>query len=143
MMPAFLLTWSPLRYDWKDLRAMARRVQSGRRVADTWSCARGKQIRKGDRLFMLRQGAEPRGIFGSGWATTDWYEDANWRGPGYCNYLDLVYDVLLDPATDAILPREALRALGPMHWDTQMSGVRIPGPVARALEKVWASRMAR
>lgn len=89
-MPAFLLTWSPLRYDWTDLPAMARRVRQGRRVLDRWSCARSKQIRKGDRLFMLRQGAEPRGIFGSGWAVSDWYEDANWRGPGCCNYLDLV-----------------------------------------------------
>ncbi|HEX9576358.1 MAG TPA: hypothetical protein VF993_01300 [Myxococcales bacterium] len=139
-MPSFLLTWSPLRYDWTDLPAMARRVRKGRRVLDRWSCARSKQIRKGDRLFMLRQGAEPRGIFASGWAVSDWYEDANWRGPGCCNYLDLVYDALLDPATEAILPREALLELGPMHWDTQMSGIQIPEPVARALEKVWSTR---
>jgi 5-methylcytosine-specific restriction protein A len=117
---------------------MARGVQRGRRVIDSWSCARSKQIRKGDRLFMLRQGKEPRGIFASGWATTDWYEHANWRGPGYCHYIDFVYDKLLDPAADLILPREALRPLGRMHWDTQMSGVRIPDPVARALEKMWS-----
>jgi hypothetical protein len=58
-MPAFLLTWSPLRYD------------SAGGGWPTPGAARGKQIRKGDRLFMLRQGREPRGIFGSGWATTD------------------------------------------------------------------------
>jgi len=109
-MPAFLLTWSPERFAWIDLPRMASHVRRGRRVCDSWSCARSKQIRRGDRLFMLRQGAEPRGLFASGRASTDWYEGPNWRGPGYCHYVDLVYDVLLDPARDAILPREALRA---------------------------------
>jgi len=137
---AFLLTWSPLRFDWTDLPAMARRVRTGRRVLDRWSCARSKQICKGDRLFMLRQGVEPRGIFASGWATSDWYEQANWRGPGYCHYIDLVYDKLLDPAANAILPREALHTLGRMHWDTQSSGVRIPVAVARKLEGIWLSQ---
>jgi len=140
-MPAFLLTWSPERFAWEDLPRMARRVRGGRRVRDRWSCARSKQIRRGARLFMLRQGREPRGIFASGWAITDWYEGPNWRGPGYCHYLDLVYDVLLDPARDPILPREALRSgkLARMHWDTQSSGVGIPDDVVAELERTWAS----
>jgi len=140
-MPAFLLTWSPQRFAWTDLPQMARRVRRGLRVRDCWSCARSKQIRRGDRLFMLRQGAEPRGLFGSGRALSDWYEGPNWRGPGYCHYADLVYDVLLDPARDAILPREALRwgKLARMHWDTQSSGVRIPDEVVAELERTWAS----
>jgi len=138
---AFLLTWSPLRFAWADLPRMARRVRAGRRVRDRWSCARSKQIRRGDRLFMLRQGAEPRGLFASGTALTDWYEAANWRGPGYCHYVDLVYDVLLDPARDALLPREALRSgkLARMYWDTQSSGVRILDEVVPELERTWAS----
>jgi 5-methylcytosine-specific restriction protein A len=141
---AFLLTWSPTRFAWTDLPRMARRVERGLRVRDRWSCARSKQIRRGDRLFMLRQGAEPRGLFGSGLAIGDWYEGPNWRGPGYCHYVDLVYDVLLDPARQAILPREALRSgkLARMHWDTQSSGVRIPDGVAVELERIWTSLSA-
>jgi hypothetical protein len=70
-----------------------------------------------------------------------WYEGPNWRGPGYCHYVDLVYDVLLDPARDALLPREALRSgrLARMHWDTQSSGVRIPDEVVAQLERTWGS----
>jgi hypothetical protein len=138
---AFLLTWSPLKVPWTDLSRMARRVRQGARVRDRWSCAHSKQIRRGDRLFMLRQGAEPRGLFASGRAITDWYEGPNWRGPGYCHYVDLVYDVLLDPARDALLPRELLRSgrLARMHWDTQSSGVRIPDEVAAELEQTWGS----
>ena len=53
----------------------------------------------------------------------------------------LIYDVLLDPAGDALLPREALRAgkLARMHWDTQSSGVRIPDSLVAELERTWAS----
>ena len=135
-MNTFLLTWSPLLFAWEDLPAMARKVRRGSRVTDRWSCARGKQIREGDRLFMLRQGKEPRGLFASGHATSDWYEDANWRGPGYCHYIDLCYDVL---SPHVLLPREALVSgkLAAMQWDTRVSGIRIPGAIARELENKW------
>jgi hypothetical protein len=137
----FLLTWNPAKVAWTDLARMARRVRRGERVRDRWSCARGKQIRRGDRLFMLRQGAEPRGLFASGRATTDWYEGPNWHGPGYCHYVDLVYDVLLDPGRDLLLPRDELRSgrLARMHWDSQSSGPRIPDDVAQELERIWSS----
>jgi len=58
--------------------------------------------------------------------------------PGYCHYADLVYDVLLEPAREAILPREALR------WGklAQDDGLRSrpaahPGRVLAELERTW------
>ena len=90
---------------------------------------------------MLRQGNEPRGLFASGRALTDWYEGPNWRGPGYCHYVDFAYDMLLDPLREALLPRDELRSgkLARMYWDTQSSGPRIPPDVATELERIWAS----
>lgn len=139
--PAFLLTWNPEKFPWSDLSRMAKRVRRGERVRDRWSCARSKQIRRGDRLFMLRQGSEPRGLFASGRALTDWYEGPDWRGPGYCHYVDLAYDKLLDPVRDGLLPRDELRSgkLARMYWDTQSSGPRIPPEVAAELERIWSS----
>jgi hypothetical protein len=141
LVAAFLLTWNPEKVPWPDLGRMAKRVWRGERVRDRWSCARSKQIRRGDRLFMLRQGCSPRGLFASGFATTDWYEGPNWRGPGYCHYVDLTYDMLLDPVRDGLLPREELRSgkLARMYWDTQSSGPRIPPEVAAELERIWSS----
>jgi 5-methylcytosine-specific restriction protein A len=133
------MTWSPLVYAWSDLRADVRRLRARGALRTDWSCARTKQIRKGDRVFLLRQGKEPRGIFASGKATSDWYEGPGWRGPGPCNYVDLALDTLLDPEREPILPREALShgVLARMHWNAQQSGVRIPDEVARELEKAW------
>lgn len=145
LVAAFLLTWNPEKVPWPDLSRMARRVRRGERVHDRWSCARSKQIRRGDRLFMLRQGSEPRGLFASGRALGDWYEGPNWRGPGYCHYVDLAYDRLLDPEREALLPREALRSgkLARMYWDTQSSGPRIPPEVVAELERIWDSLCKR
>ena len=136
----FLLTWNPRVYAWRDLRRDVARLRRAGTLPSDWSCARSKQIRRGDRVFLLRQGEEPRGIVASGWATSDWYEGPGWRRAGVpCNYVDLSLDVLLDAERDPILPREALShgLLSRMYWDTQVSGIRIPDEVARELEKAW------
>ncbi len=127
-------------YAWRDLRRDVARVRRSGGFETDWSCARSKQIRRGDRLFLLRQGMEPRGIVASGWATSDWYEGPGWRRAGVpCNYVDWKVDVLLDAEREPILPREALShgVLARMYWDTQVSGIRIPVEVARELEKAW------
>lgn len=127
-------------YAWRDLRRDVALVRRGGGLLTDWSCARSKQIRRGDRLFLLRQGVEPRGIVASGWATSDWYEGPGWRRAGVpCNYVDWRIDVLLDAEREPILPREALShgVLAKMYWDTQVSGTRIPDDVARELERAW------
>ena len=136
----FLITWNPRVYAWRDLRRDVERVRKQGSLRTDWSCARSKQIRMGDRVFLLRQGVEPRGIVGSGWATSDWYEGPGWRRAGVpCNYFDLALDVLLDAESEPILPREALShgVLARMYWNTQVSGTRIPDPVSRELENAW------
>ena len=138
----FLFTWNPRVYQWRDLRADIRRLRRRGVLPTDWSCARSKQIRQGARVFLLRQGVEPRGIVASGRATSDWYEGPGWRHAGVpCNYVDVAFDVLLDPAREPILLREALP--GGMHWDTQVSGIRVPDEVARRLEKLWQSFLRR
>jgi 5-methylcytosine-specific restriction protein A len=127
-------------YAWRDLRRDVARVRRSGRLVTDWSCARSRQIRRGDRLFLSRQGVEPRGIVASGWATSDWYEGPGWRRAGVpCNYVDWRIDVLLDAEREPILPREALShgVLARMYWNTQVSGTRIPDEVARELEKAW------
>jgi hypothetical protein len=135
---AFLLTWNPRVYAWIDLRADIRKLRRRGVLRCGWSCARSKQIRCGDRVFLLRQGTEPRGIVASGRAVSDWYEGPGWRRAGApCNYVDLELDALLDAEREPILPREALPT--GMYWDTQSSGVRIRESAARELERMWRS----
>ena len=143
-MTAYLLTWNPRRWEWPDLADLARRIRAGEALKTEWGCGNTRRIRAGDRAFFLRQGVEPRGIFASGFfsgpptAGEHWEEDKRRRGIPLLR-VQIRLDVLLDPLLDPILPRFLLNAprFGGMHWNTQVSGITIPNPVAAELEAAW------
>ena len=120
----------------------------GKVVEDQWSCGNRKDIRPGDRLFLIRLGEEPRGIMGSGWATTSPFREAHWddkraqRGD-LANYVRLRFDTLLDPTVDEILPVASLRsgALAQVKWNSQASGILIQAEAAKQLELVWSAHL--
>jgi hypothetical protein len=141
---AYLLTWNPRVFAWSDLRQDIARLRRGRKLVTDWSCARSKRIRKGDRLWLLRQGVEPRGIVARGRAVSDWYEGPGWRRPGVpCHYVDWEIEVLLDAEQEPILPRELLATLGAMNWNTMVSGITVPPDVDHALERAFAQLVRR
>lgn len=146
-MPAYLLAWNPRVWSWPgmadDIRAIAERGFA----MHTWSCGSARRIREGDRAFLIRLGVEPKGIVGAGTIARERYEEPHFdperAAAGVLSgQIDVRFDTLLDPARQPPLPREFLRTTAPfsaMHWDTRMSGVRIPDPVAVALEVEWAA----
>lgn len=147
-MACFLLTWSPIKTPWEELEEYVDDLNRNKFVKDRWSCGVTKKIEKGDRLFMLRQRVEPRGIFGSGWATSAPYEDDHWDAASHMPtalYVDVEFDRLLNPEHERILAREELSqgVLGNMYWDAQASGTTIPNDIARELEKKWSAFLGK
>lgn len=143
-MPTCLLAWNPKRWKWDDLAEDCEAVRSGRSDPIRWSCGRARWIRPGDRAFLIRLGRGRRGIFGSGTIVTGPEEDLHWDDDrasfgDTVLYVEVQLDTLLNPDVDPVLPREALNdpPFSTMHWDTQMSGIRIPDQVASELERVW------
>ncbi len=121
--PAYLLTWNPA--VWNDEITNP----------SDWSCGNNKRIKKGERLFLLRQGAEPRGMVASGWADSDVFEDDEG-----IRRVSMRFDRL--PEEGILFPRDQLVTLNdglspPMDWSIRISGTRIPNGVAARLEKVW------
>jgi 5-methylcytosine-specific restriction enzyme A len=148
-MPTFLLTWNPAKWHWRDMQADIQRCQSDGYLDDRWSCGRNKQIQPGDRIFLLRQGQEPRGLIASGIATSSVFEDEHWGGDDttrspIARYVNIRFDVLLDADQEPIFRRDWLEAeaLVGVHWNTQVSGIRIPEQMAQALEQEWARFLA-
>ena len=152
--PTYLLTFNPERaYKWEDLRDCIDDVRDHGFYATSWSCGRNRRITAGDRVFMMRQGhgsGERRGIFASGWATSEVYQQEHWddveaRKGKLALYVPVRLGVLLDPDCEQILPRSMLRenprlAGGP--WDARTGGVAIPDEIAAELEKEWARLLA-
>lgn len=148
-MATYLLAWSPRRWQWRDLHNLIRELEVEGSTVRRWSCANSTSIREGDRLFLIRQGEEPRGIFASGVADSGWYEDRHWdeakvQAGVTTHFVDVRFDALLNPDEEPILSREFLDAppFSDQHWDTQSSGIRIKDHVAAALEEEWAQYLS-
>ena len=141
----YLLAWNPNRWDWTEIPELTTKLK--RRGLETirWSCGNRKDINQGDRLFWIRLGKEPRGIFASGWVIEGSFEALHWDDDradagDTAWYIEAELDALLNPEQDTILTREELDAspYDEMHWDTQKSGIIIPNEIALELEEVWA-----
>lgn len=141
---AYLLTWNSNRWPWPELARESRRLAAGETVSGRWGCGRNKHIQPGDRLFLLKQGAEPRGIFASGTAMSRPFTAPHWDEEKAAlsvpaNYIELQFDVLLIPE-QSILRRDMLKGhpiLRQQYWDTQVSGITIKTAVLSELEKIW------
>lgn len=81
----YLLAWNPRRWDWEAIDDHVQELERKGATVRRWSCANSRRIREGDRLFLIRQGEEPRGIFASGVADSNWYEDLHWDEAGVLN----------------------------------------------------------
>ena len=146
---AYLLAWNPKRAPWKARSGILRRVRCEGYAEFPWSVA-AKSVEPGDRMFFIRLGLPPRGIFASGVAVSRPYsaphwDPSKWESGQRIRLVDLRIDRMLDPDTEEILPRSALDApaFNVMHWNTQSSGIHVPAPVAWALEDAWYGHLNR
>lgn len=130
---AYLLTWNPEKWYWADLDEEVVAVKSGQRVSDWWRCG-NSHVRAGDRLFWLRQGTEPRGLFAAGWAVDDWKNGVKYE-----------FETLLHPEHEPIVPRKSLTggALDLVNWNTQLSGISIHPEAVPLIERIWAEHLGR
>lgn len=69
----YLLTWNPDKWKWTELPNQVKALARGETVVDEWSTGGRVNMEPGARLFILRQGSDPRGIFASGIATSHVY----------------------------------------------------------------------
>lgn len=139
----YMLTWNPAKYDWKDFNKVHAALSRGKPTSMRWSSGNTLKIPSGARFFMMKQGEEPRGIIGSGYTTSDGYEDDTWREDGDADksakFNDIRLEVLLDPSRQTIISRDELLEIDnrPIFWGTPSSGIRIPDIVAAQVESRW------
>jgi len=148
----YLLTWSPPRYNWQRLPYLAHLSAQGWPVPHDWPCQNTKRIREGDRFFLLRKSPKPIGIMGSGFILSSIPYPArrdssrgSARQRGTALFVDVNFDVLLDPDSDSILLQSRLGRgrLALIHWRQARSGIQIPEDAARELDAQWQRHLAR
>ena len=136
--------WNPTIWQWDNLEDDLAKLRRDRRLSFDWSCGATKSIKKGDRIFLVRLGVPPKGIVGSGFATSDVYQVSR-RGQVPQNRVKFVFDHLFDPSTDGLLDLDQLRTapFQRQKWNPQGSGISIRPEVLKSLEARWAEFVLR
>ena len=143
-MTTFLLSYNPRHWQWNQLTDVKRHLEANGSVESRWSCSNTTQITAGARLFIIRLGVPPKGIFASGYAISDWYPDVHWDSARAAqgdttHYVRTRLDKLFDPDNEPILTLDQLKQppFSHTHWEIRASGVRIPSSIADDLEERW------
>lgn len=143
-METVLLAWNPRRFPWGSLEDELTQLRKGGSVTTRWSVGNRTTLSAGSRFFLIRLGVEPRGLVGSGWITSEPFEDLHWdhdrakRGDT-TRYADIYFDYLSETP---LIDIEQLKSppFSRVNWSTQISGIAIEEQVAINLEKLWAER---
>jgi hypothetical protein len=137
----YLFTWKPgERWPHESLRKFVSEFKASGSAEVDWTCAAFKQVRPGDRAYLLKQGKPPRGIFGRGRVVGKPYPK-QMAAPHTGKWLvDLSFDVdkgdiLCDPEDRLLVPEEKLLQLAPKsQWQNQSAGISVSEGAARKLD---------
>jgi len=147
-MKTYLLTWNPNRSPEPEMPRLANQTAAGKTVLGRWSCGNTKQIKTGDRVFLIRLGVVPKGIVGSGWAAKPSYFDEHWdaqkRAEGKRGlFVICEWERVLNPTIDVPLSIKKLPLwnTGQKGWMPQSSGVQIPSQIVNELEHLWSQHI--
>ena len=143
----FLFTWNPERWDWPELEDWAAKLSRGEAVPENkWSTGPRRDLKVGDRFFVLRQGSAPRGLIGSGRVLGPAVEQPHWDGAraeaGDTSLSAPIAFEALVPR-DQLLTVEALKAAGleAVRWNPQSSGTQIPPQFVAQVEAAWQAHL--
>jgi hypothetical protein len=139
---AYLFGWNPIKFKWENLNDDIRKLKETGKLENNWSVASHKTIKPGDRAYVVRLGAEPKGIFASGYVSSEPYLAAR-KGRIY-HRINIAFDVLLNPNEEQILTFDILKtgSLAEQTWAPQASGISIRPQLVNEMEGVWQDFLA-
>lgn len=142
----FIVLWNPANWEWSaETRSTNQQeiLQTGVFMGDWALGSRRSVVQEGDRFFLLKVGALPRGVIAAGRALGPLYKSLHWdplQNGKMISYADIAWEVLLDEKT--LLPKETLeRELPNKNWTIQKSGTTLAAPHAEDLEQLWMKHL--
>jgi 5-methylcytosine-specific restriction protein A len=139
-MKTFLLTWNPAKWNWIELDRNIEQVEASGTIGLEWSIVSHRKMRRGDRVFLMRLGEEPRGIMASGFVVSQPFTSKHWNGDDKLTHrVAIEFEVIINPSSGSILELESLStgSLSEVNWTPQSSGTEIKPAIANELEKIW------
>lgn len=142
-MKSYLLTHNPNKFQWETIIEEYQNFKSGEEVIITWN-TNNKKIKLGDRVFLMRLGEEPKGIYLSGIVTTECFNGVSWKDKSKtCTYIRFKLDKMVLPMkkNNKMFLIDDLKNLNSEYnWTPRSSGMSIPNNIAEELEKQWLNK---
>jgi 5-methylcytosine-specific restriction enzyme B len=139
----WLFSWNPNNWEWDDLPEFVSKTASGKSVITSWSCSNG-QAAVGDKAWLVRLGAPPKGIMATGNIVKAPYDNTHWdqakAATGEtCKFVDIEFTKVVDIYKDKFLTLDDLSAItiDKQSWTPQSSGIEVKKRSAGLLEKLW------
>jgi hypothetical protein len=143
-MRTFMLTWNPAQARPANLDRVVAEVGQGRPAVDDWSVGNHRDLPTSSRVFLVRQGVEPKGVVASGFTTTE--PEARPDGNDQSNYCDVLWTMALDDSRGHLLCLDELRntpLLVNVPWGLQRGGREVSSAEAAQLESLWTALLRR
>lgn len=147
-MTTFIFTWNPSRWPVEEILKLKNELEIKGTAKTRWRCISKKQVKKGDRAFMVKVGAKPRGIFASGFITGKTRDELHWQDKNkIVAYAPIEFDHISNPENsyEIYLLEDLQREISDKHalWNPQGSGVPIPQNLESILEGHWTEFLKR
>ena len=140
---AWLLSWNPKNWNWKNYEDWCVNTKTGKKFKDTWTCY-SKQPKIGDEIFLMKTGKPPRGILAHGYVVKESYEAPHYDAQKAeesknAPRIDVEFDRIQDYNSEPILSLDDLKAKFPeqKQWSPQNSGIAINDKVVHGLKALW------
>lgn len=142
----WLLNYNPNIWDWEkqndndSFKNSLKTVKNGGAVFTSWRC-HCNQVKAGDRVFIIKLGPTPRGIFATGYASSEPYEGTYTDDNGQDvsgRMIDICITGFLDYHTEELISQDMLKQKFPdQQWSPQGSGISIKSDAAKWLIENW------
>lgn len=137
----YLFTWNPKRYPFPEMQRHVANIESGDVARFRWSTGTSSQVKRGDRVFLMRQGSDAPGLVGVGVVDGNIVEDDHWDHKQAVKGRTLQFAPVAwsDLSINPILARADLDSeTGEQKlWRTQSGGVEIAPGIVRQLDRLW------
>lgn len=143
MSNTYLLTWNPDKWDFEGgYNTFLKQVNDGEKPVLEWRAA-NSSIQKGDVMYLMRLGAEPRGIILNGIALGSGHPSKHYEAKRAAmgevvNRVDVQFISAGDYSKGEYIDWKVLKERFPkQNWTPQASGIRIQDEYCNELSELW------
>jgi hypothetical protein len=137
----YLFTWNPKQFPFGEMEQHIQEIEKQGFSVFSWSVGNRRTIYPNARVFLLRQGLEPRGLVGVGEVQSEITEGPHWEKDksmeGDRAFTAEVRWIALSRDPFLSLPNLMQQTANSAVWSSRASGIELQTELRQKLEEIW------